>query len=412
MRSPLSPPPAILTIGDWRADHATGRLTGPGGTVAVEPKVMDLLFLLAGRPGEVFTREALFAALWPGVTVGDDTLARCVSKLRRALGDDPHAPRYVETISKRGYRLIAGPSAEPAPPPPRRRWIAVAAALSLVLLAGAVTAIVVTSRQPPAASQSAVLTARADDFYFQYSRADNEAATALYERVIAADPAYAPAQAGLANALVQRALRWPGEAGEPEAPYATLGAALREGRTVTPEAKRYLDRALPIARNAVRIAPHDPAGHKALGFVHSAQRRLDLAEADYRRAVALDPDAWGALINLGEIQELQGDKAGALRDFERAYGAMTRVYDREAPRVRPWYAPLGVLIGDRHAAAGRPRDAELWYRRVLGYAPMDRGATVGLAKVLSEAGDDQAAGALCRALVERTGPTPGCAPFL
>src|SRR5438270_13793337 len=46
------------------------------------------------------------AALWPGVIVGEDSLARTVSKLRQALGDDAKAPRYIETIAKRGYRLL------------------------------------------------------------------------------------------------------------------------------------------------------------------------------------------------------------------------------------------------------------------------------------------------------------------
>lgn len=403
------PPRGVITVGCWRADHATGRLSGPEGIVQIEPKVMDLLFLLAAHPGEVFSREALFATLWPGVTVSDDALAQCVSRLRRALGDDPHRPRYIETLSKRGYRLIPMEAAPPRPMP--KRWAATAAALVLAIsvLPGAST-----PRQGAVAAspQSALLTDRADDFYFQYSRADNEAAIALYQRVIAADPAYAPARAGLANALVQRALRWPGPAGEPEIVHVSLGAALREGRMRTPAARRYLARAAVLANSAVRIAPNDPRGLKALGFVHAASQELEPAAADYRRAVALDPNAWGALINLGEIHEINGEPVPALRAFEQAYAAMTRVYDREAPRVRPWYAPLGVLIGDRHAAAGRLETAAHWYRKVLDYAPLNEGATFGLARVLTRERDARGAARLCRAFIERAGPTSWCARFL
>ncbi len=68
---------------------------------------MDVLLLLARRAGEVISREELLATVWSGSVVGDDTLTQAVIKLRKALGDDTRAPRYIETIAKRGYRLIA-----------------------------------------------------------------------------------------------------------------------------------------------------------------------------------------------------------------------------------------------------------------------------------------------------------------
>ncbi|MEG3193701.1 winged helix-turn-helix domain-containing protein, partial [Lysobacter sp. D1-1-M9] len=74
---------------------------------------MDLLLLLAAHPGQVLGRERITAVLWPEVLVGDDSLARTVSKLRQALGDDAKSPRYIETLSKRGYRLLAPVSEAP-----------------------------------------------------------------------------------------------------------------------------------------------------------------------------------------------------------------------------------------------------------------------------------------------------------
>ena len=96
----VNPLPERLQVGEWRADRASGELTGPSGTTRLEPKVADLLFLLAGDRGQVVTRERLLEALWPGLVVGDDVLARTVFKLRQALGDDAKSPRYVETIAK------------------------------------------------------------------------------------------------------------------------------------------------------------------------------------------------------------------------------------------------------------------------------------------------------------------------
>ena len=63
--------------------------------------------VLAGRPGGVVSREELLSLVWPGVVVGDEALTQSVIKLRRALGDNPRSPAYIETISKRGYRFIA-----------------------------------------------------------------------------------------------------------------------------------------------------------------------------------------------------------------------------------------------------------------------------------------------------------------
>ncbi|MEL6184202.1 MAG: winged helix-turn-helix domain-containing protein, partial [Myxococcota bacterium] len=90
-----------ICVGDWVVDPEDLSLRRGETVRRLEPKVMTLLVRLAESRGEVVRREALFAALWPDVTVGEDTLARVVSKLRRALGDDPKRPVFVETIRAR-----------------------------------------------------------------------------------------------------------------------------------------------------------------------------------------------------------------------------------------------------------------------------------------------------------------------
>lgn len=104
--APASPTPA-LRVGDWRVDPAINELTRQGETVRLEPKAMEVLVFLADRAGQVVSREALLSALWPGMVVGDDALTQAVIKLRRSLQDEARSPQYIETISKRGYRLIA-----------------------------------------------------------------------------------------------------------------------------------------------------------------------------------------------------------------------------------------------------------------------------------------------------------------
>jgi DNA-binding winged helix-turn-helix (wHTH) protein/TolB-like protein/cytochrome c-type biogenesis protein CcmH/NrfG len=127
-----------LRIGEWWADPTTNELRRAGDTVRIEPRAMEVLMALAGRPGEVVSREQLLAQAWPGVVVGDEALTQSVIKLRRALGDSPRAPVYIETISKRGYRLIAPVGGQPAPLPHRAlrwRWAA-----GVAVLAGALAA--------------------------------------------------------------------------------------------------------------------------------------------------------------------------------------------------------------------------------------------------------------------------------
>ncbi|MGH9805768.1 MAG: winged helix-turn-helix domain-containing tetratricopeptide repeat protein [Terriglobia bacterium] len=141
-----------LQVGEWWADRTANELGRAGDTVRIEPKAMEVLMVLADHAGRAVSREQLLAAVWPGVVVGDEALTQSIIKLRRALGDNPRSPSYIETISKRGYRLIApvGQSedirptlagievAPPQQPSPRiRRRVR-----SLGLIAGALVALV------------------------------------------------------------------------------------------------------------------------------------------------------------------------------------------------------------------------------------------------------------------------------
>lgn len=417
---PENPLPDAIEVGAWRAVRATGELLRDGVSERLEPKVMDLLFLLAGRPGKAFTKDEIMEALWPDVVVGDDTLARAVSRLRKALADDAKTPAYIETLPKRGYRLIADvrtvddePRAAASQSPQAGSlglpgpMLLAAAAVAIVALIAPFVALRPVSRDKSDTNET-ILVERANDFYFQYQRTDNEAAIALFERVLVERPDHASALAGLANALVQKVIRWSNEPGEAE--FTRLEDALKSGRTKTEAASRLLSRAGTLAARAVALAPEDPAAHKALGFVQSASGEFDQAIATYQRAVALDADAWGPLINIGDVLEISGRKAEALPYFEKAYAAMTRVYDKEAARIRPWYAELGVVIADRHREQGAPGEAETWYRRVLVYAPLHRAATERLAALLRTQGDINGAASLCATLAQRTGTDCSAAP--
>lgn len=107
-------------IAGWLVEPGTGRIARNGEEIQLEPKVMDVLVHLSRRRGEVVSREELEAAVWTGRVVSYDAVTNAIIKLRRAFGDDSRHPRVIETLSKKGYRLIAEvePLAAPVGPPP------------------------------------------------------------------------------------------------------------------------------------------------------------------------------------------------------------------------------------------------------------------------------------------------------
>ena len=91
-----------LRIGDFEVEPSLNRLHKGPEVLTVEPRVMDLLMLLAESPGQVFGRDEILERVWSETKVQDDALRRVVTLLRRVLDDDPKQPRYIETITRRG----------------------------------------------------------------------------------------------------------------------------------------------------------------------------------------------------------------------------------------------------------------------------------------------------------------------
>ena len=114
--------PSAYRFGPFRFDASAYRLLAGDRPVPLSPKVMDLLRLLASRPSQLVTKEDILRELWPDVAVTDNAVTQAVSELRHALGDDPSAPSYVQTVPRRGYRFIATVQvSSPASPAPRPR---------------------------------------------------------------------------------------------------------------------------------------------------------------------------------------------------------------------------------------------------------------------------------------------------
>jgi DNA-binding winged helix-turn-helix (wHTH) protein len=110
-------------LGDWLVEPQLNRVSNGDDAVHLEPKAMEVLVCLADHFGAVVPRRVLVDTVWSTEFITDSTLTHTVADLRRALADDARAPRFIETIPKRGYRLIAEPTGGPQDEP-AGRWSA------------------------------------------------------------------------------------------------------------------------------------------------------------------------------------------------------------------------------------------------------------------------------------------------
>lgn len=114
-RSPSPPDPVQVRFAEFDLDEANACLLRNGKAVALAPTPFSLLCTLARRPGALLTKDALLDAVWGHQFVSESVLKTAISDVRTVLGDDARQPRFIETVSRRGYRFIAASSAPPAP---------------------------------------------------------------------------------------------------------------------------------------------------------------------------------------------------------------------------------------------------------------------------------------------------------
>ncbi len=353
----------MQNLGEWRVHADTNEVIRPGERVRLEPKVMDVLVLLLRNRGRVVPRSEFLDAVWPGVVVGDEALSQAVIKLRRALRDDARSPRYIETIPKRGYRLIAEcgdgrqPEAMPAVASHRRlAALGAVAALSALALHGAIRD---DAAHAPAPRMEAARNAEAQTL-FERGRsellvrgaAENAVARTLFRQSIERDPTFARAYAGLAMT------------------YA-LESRLGGGD--------HLARAFELAETALLIDPQVAAAHWVQGFVLVQGRRHREAIASLERAIELDPSFADAYALLGGVYTYVGqprDSIPLLRTALRLNPEGGYLYFLLLGRAYLFDGYLEqAIINLRAAALRNPSDVET--RAYLAAALAAAGQTAG-----------------------------------
>jgi DNA-binding winged helix-turn-helix (wHTH) protein len=115
-------PDQPLRFGLYVVTGVNGQVLRRDRPLALSPKAVAVLWVLASRAGRLVSKDDLFAAVWAGTVVSEGVLTGCVYELRQALGDTANKPRYIETVHRRGYRFLPAVTATP-PVPSSKSWV-------------------------------------------------------------------------------------------------------------------------------------------------------------------------------------------------------------------------------------------------------------------------------------------------
>lgn len=299
----------LIEFGNFVLDVTDRRLMHHGAGVPLSPKAHDVLLTLARHPGRVVTKDELLEQVWPDTFVNEGILTVHVSAIRKALNDEMRPPRYIETVSKSGYRFVAP-----------------------------VTTVVVDDEAPPKESarprpvQNLVVSGR--EILLTGVSFRLPEAVSMFRKAIRLDPSYAAAHAGLALACCAEATLY-----------------------TVPQLEAYAE-AKPSALRALAMDSGSADAQVALGTV------LWLCEWDwlaaqraFQRALAIEPAHIEGLLHYGALLETIGQPEAGLRMKERAL--------EQAPE-----SPLVLVqLAKNSWHRGQTEDAIRWARKALAYEP-------------------------------------------
>lgn len=296
-----------VNIADLSVDLVGRRVMRDGAVLDLRGLTFDLFAALIARAGQTATLQDLVDEVWNGDAITNEVITQRVRLLRRALGDDPAQPRYIETVRQKGYRLCA--EVADAPATASASWWS-SRSVAIGALAVAVVAVaLITLRQGPAQSDPLLDRARA---YAATGQADdNLRAIDLFEQKLAAAPGDYGAALGLSFAYAQRVCR---HDRDPE--FAARARALADG--------------------ILADRPDDAEAISARAYALDCTGDIDGALSGYLRAYSLDASQLDALASAAHLLQVQGKLAVALEHnlfVERAeVGRPSRYIDIQIAR--------------------------------------------------------------------------------
>ncbi|MEM7349832.1 MAG: winged helix-turn-helix domain-containing protein [Acidobacteriota bacterium] len=417
-------------LGPWTVEPASNTLRLGDEARRLSLKAMSALVLLAEEPRRVVAKDEMIERVWEGRFTSDEVLTTVIYELRKALDDNARRPTYIETIRKRGYRLIAPVTpcvpaaqavADRAPKdraPKGWRWprlgLATASAAAALLTALLTTAWLLPGEAPPAGGERTttpqavgpVLTSAAplpapsvevdpavgeafqmgSHFLRQGTARGNGRAEAYFSRAIELSPAFAPAHVGLADALIA-------QAGEQEGP--AQFDHFRQAR-VAAETALALDGNLPTAHLALasvyfrhewdwlgadrhfrlgyepKVCPVEGSRHYAAYL--SAVGRHDEAIAALERSLARDPASKTGRWSLAWSYYLA-------RQYDAALVELNRVRELD-----PSYLPIFQLESDVFLASSLEEQAFFAYQRIVELSGDSSEEVASVASVYAQGG--------------------------
>ena len=411
-----------FNLGEWQVEPELNTITRAGREIRLEPNVMALLVCLSERAGAVVSKDELMRQVWTERCVTDGVLTTSIWELRRALGDDAKNPRFIQTVPRKGYRLIAPVSMraemnDPAPPaplpastttaPPRAiRWkkLALTPALALALaLAYTMTQWRRDDRHQPAIQLiwpwrkerpelAAPAAAEAREVYRkgrrEWAKRTEEGVRQgleLFERAAQIAPDYAPAYAGQADALIQLAVldaMRPGDA-FPKAKTAALRAVQLDGRSAEAHTSLAMIRFCyewdwaeteTGFKHAIALNPAYANARNWYGQYLRVAGRLDEAEHEIRLALEFEPHSVATQLAAGSLHSVRGRPDQAIEAYRRvialdanyaaAWKSLGRLYEKKGMRndALAAHQRFSELTGSPPASQTLPQFAQ-WKRK-------------------------------------------------
>src|SRR5688572_18570623 len=96
-----------LHFGAYTVTWVTGQILRRSRPLPLSPKAVAVLWVLASRAGQLVSKDELLTEVWAETVVSEGVLTNCIRELRQTLGDTTAKPRYIETVHRRGYRLLS-----------------------------------------------------------------------------------------------------------------------------------------------------------------------------------------------------------------------------------------------------------------------------------------------------------------
>ena len=310
----------LFEFGGFRLDEAERLLFREGSPVSLPPKAFEVLLVLVRRAGRLVGHDEMLQTVWSGVHVTEGSLHQKISLLRRELGDEGEPHRFIETVTKIGYRFVAPVTvADPevsSPPEMKRRWRrrALVAAAALLLVAGG--ALLARRASGPVSQEDGT---RDPDARRQYLRArffwnkrspdDLLKAAESYEAAVRHDPRFAAAWAGLADTRVLLGISMSSSyvdgARAAAARAIELDASLGAAHGTLAFEKFFFEWDMPGARRefarALELAPRDATIRQRHACYLVCLGRADDAIREIRLARELEPASVSINEDVGEI---------------------------------------------------------------------------------------------------------------